>query len=129
MTIYKYNLDEDYTVIKGKIRRFLKVQRQGSHIVCWAEIDENLEEIEVRIVAIGTGWPMEDFLSEWEYIGTEIDVEGYVWHYYSDMVPNLRISQNCRGQRRKLSLIEDDTEIVKEDILKWIIEYMNKNGG
>jgi hypothetical protein len=34
------------------------------------------------------------------------------------MVPNLRISQNWRGQRRKLSLLEDDT-----DILKWIAEY------
>lgn len=98
VTIYKYNLDENYTIIKGKIRRFLKVQRQGNHIVCWAEIDESLEEIEVRIVAIGTGWPMKDFLGNWEYIGTEIDVEGYVWHYYSDMVPNLRISQKIIRQ-------------------------------
>lgn len=121
MIIYKYNLDEDYTVIKGRIRRFLKVQRQGSHIVCWAEVDENLEEIEVRIVGVGTGWPMEDFLENWEYIGTEIDVEGYVWHYYSDMVPNLRFSQNCR----ELSLMEDDSEI-KEDIVKWMMEYVNK---
>ena len=127
MIIYKYNLDEDYTVVKGKIRRFLKVQRQGPHIVCWAEIDDSLDEIEVKIVAIGTGWPMEDFLENWEYIGTEIDIEGYVWHYYSDMVPNLRISRKPRGQRRKLSLLEDDSETLKEDILKWITEHMNNN--
>lgn len=80
-----------------------------------------MEEIEVRIVGVGTGWPMEDFLENWEYIGTEIDVEGYVWHYYSDMVPNLRFSQNCR----ELSLMEDDSEI-KEDIVKWMMEYVNK---
>lgn len=86
-TIYKYKLgyDGEIVKIKGKIRKILNVAFQpGEGIVCWCEIDDRCDEIEISVIAIGTGWkdlPKEiDYM---DYIGTAQDGLGYVWHYYA----------------------------------------------
>ena len=87
MTIYKYNLgvNGEIVKIKGKIRKILNVAFQpGEGVVCWCEIDDRCDEVEISIIAIGTGWrdlPKEiDYM---DYIGTAQDGLGYVWHYYA----------------------------------------------
>lgn len=86
-TIYKYNLgyDGETVKIKGRIRKILNVAFQpGEGIVCWCEIDDRYNEVEIDVIAIGTGW--EDLPKEidyMDYIGTAQDGLGYVWHYYA----------------------------------------------
>ena len=86
-TIYKYKLgyDGEIVKIKGHIRKILNVAFQpGEGVVCWCEIDDRCDEVEISIIAIGTGWrdlPKEiDYM---DYIGTAQDGLGYVWHYYA----------------------------------------------
>ena len=86
-TIYKSKLgyDGETVKIKGHIRKILNVAFQsGEGVVCWCEIDDRCDEVEISIIAIGTGWrdlPKEiDYM---DYIGTAQDGLGYVWHYYA----------------------------------------------
>ena len=85
-TIYKYKLgyDGEIVKIKGHIRKILNVAFQpGEGVVCWCEIDDRCDEVEISIIAIGTGWrdlPKE--IDCMDYIGTAQDGLGYVWHYY-----------------------------------------------
>ena len=91
-TIYKYKLgyDGETVKIKGHIRKILNVAFQpGEGVVCWCEIDDRCDEVEISIIAIGTGWrnlPKEiDYM---DYIGTAQDGLGYVWHYYATPFTN-----------------------------------------
>ena len=92
MTIYKYNLgvNGESATIKGKIRKILKVGFQpGEGVVCWCEIDDRCDEVEISVIAIGTGWrnlPKE--IDCMDYIGTAQDGLGYVWHYYATPFTN-----------------------------------------
>ena len=86
-TIYKQKLGYggEIVKIKGHIRKILDVAFQpGEGVVCWCEIDDRCDEVEISIIAIGTGWrdlPKEiDYMN---YIGTAQDGLGYVWHYYA----------------------------------------------
>ena len=55
--IYKYELglDGEITTIKGKIKRILTAQFQPGFGPCvWYEVDDELKDIEVKIISIGT---------------------------------------------------------------------------
>lgn len=50
----------------------------------WMEIDEeNYDESEINITAIGTGWDYDDD-NAGVYVDSVIDRSGYVWHYFVD---------------------------------------------
>lgn len=83
--IYKYKLGMDGEIvdIKAPIVKFLNVKFQpGEGIVIWAEVDDAYDEVETQIIAIGTGWDIPEQIAHWNYLGTELDGYGYVWHYY-----------------------------------------------
>lgn len=84
--IYKNELGTDgaITTIKGKIKKILTAQFQpGAGPCVWYEIDDDVKEIEVNIIAIGTGWDLPKEIKFWDYIGTVQDGFGFVWHYYA----------------------------------------------
>ena len=88
--IYKDRLDIEGNVItiKGRIRKILTVQLQNGWPHVWYEVSDKewVRDREIKIVAIGTGWEISDESAYWNYIGTVQDVDGYVWHYYSNDV-------------------------------------------
>lgn len=84
--IYKYRLgvDGEVVTIKGHFVKFLDIKYQpGYGVAIWAEVDkETRAELEMKIIAIGTGWQLPKELDLWDYMGTAIDGDGFVWHYY-----------------------------------------------
>ena len=95
--IYKntLGLDGEITTIKGKIKRILTTQFQpGSGPCVWYEIDDSLKEIEINIIAIGTGWELPENIRYWDYIGTVQDGMGFVWHYYCTHFHNIDINKD-----------------------------------
>lgn len=85
MVIKKERLGVDgiSIIIEDDIRRILSTQYQkGVGPVCWYESGDS-EKKKVKIVAIGTGWDMDDMLDDAKYIGTVQDIMGFVWHYYA----------------------------------------------
>ena len=94
--IYKstLGLDGEITTINGKIRKILTAQFQpGSGPCVWYEVDDDLKDIEVKIVAIGTGWDLPKEIRFWDYIGTVQDGMGFVWHYYTSPFNNMNIEK------------------------------------
>lgn len=84
-TIYKYSLgiEGQITEIKDWIIEILSIQTQDGWPTLWAIVDTEKEEEEpVQIYCCGTGWPLPD--KHGRYIGTAIDNNGYVWHYFMD---------------------------------------------
>lgn len=83
--IYKYELgvDGDCIAIKNNFSRIVKVMAQNGWPYIWMEIDEeNYDESEINITAIGTGWDYDD--NAGVYVDSVIDRSGYVWHYFVD---------------------------------------------
>lgn len=83
--IYKYGLgvDGDCIAIKNNFSRIIKVMAQNGWPYIWMEIDEeNYDESEINITAIGTGWNYDD--NAGVYVDSVIDRSGYVWHYFVD---------------------------------------------
>ncbi len=90
--IYKDELgvDGQITTIKGKIKKILTAQFQpGAGPCVWYEVDDDLKDIEVKIIAIGTGWELPKEIKFWDYIGTVQDGFGFVWHYYATPFSNI----------------------------------------
>lgn len=95
--IYKNKLgfNGDITIIKGKIKKILTAQFQpGSGPCIWYEVDDDLKEIEVKIIAIGTGWDLPDNIKYWDYIGTVQDGFDFVWHYYATPFNNTNFEKD-----------------------------------
>ena len=84
----RLGIDGNTATIKGKIKKILCVQMQDGWPYVWYEVSdkEYVKEKEIKIVSVGTGLDIVDEISWWNYIGTVQDVDGYVWHYYSDDV-------------------------------------------
>lgn len=83
--IYKYELgvDGDVITIKNCFSRIIKIMMQNGWPHIWMEIDEeNYDESEINITAIGTGWDYDD--NAGVYVDSVIDRSGYVWHYFVD---------------------------------------------
>ena len=60
---------------------FLHVGLQNANAFLWFDVDPaNTETREYEFTCVGTGWAFED--SNHMPIGTIIDKEEYVWHYY-----------------------------------------------
>lgn len=87
--IYKDRLGIEGSVvtIKGRIKKILTVQLQNGWPHVWYEVSDKewVKDKEIKIIAIGTGWEISDESAYWHYIGTVQDVDGYVWHYYSNV--------------------------------------------
>ena len=94
--IYKYELglDGEVTKIKGKIRKILTVQLQNGWPHVWYEVDDDLKDIEIKIIAIGTGWELPKEIKFWNYIGTVQDGMGFVWHYYATPFNNTNVEKD-----------------------------------
>ena len=95
--IYKSTLkfDGEITTIKGKIKRILTTQFQpGSGPCVWYEVDDDLKDIEVKIIAIGTSQELPREIKFWDYIGTVQDGIGFVWHYYAAPFNNVNIDKD-----------------------------------
>lgn len=89
--IYKYELpvDGDIITIKQCIIKILSIQEQNGIPVMWAIIDPDNEIVEpLKIIAIGTGWELPTGLED--YLGTAQDEYGFVWHYFTIKLEELR---------------------------------------
>lgn len=89
--IYKYELPVDGGIITIKqcIIKILSVQEQNGKPTMWAIVDPDIEATEpTEIVAIGTGWELPTGLDE--YLGTAQDGYGFVWHYFSLKLKELK---------------------------------------
>ena len=55
----------------------------------WAIVDPDDEVVEpLKIIAIGTGWELPTGLED--YLGTAQDEYGFVWHYFTIKLEDLR---------------------------------------
>lgn len=84
--IYKYKLgiDGNEVTIKGQFSRIVKIMMQFNWPTIWMEVDDDYDEVEVKISCIGTNWPYTPELGT--YVDSVIDTEDYVWHYFTDTV-------------------------------------------
>jgi hypothetical protein len=57
----------------------VRAQDNWPHV--WAIVETDVVE-PVEIIAWGTGWDVPQELMECNYLGTESDCYGYVWHYF-----------------------------------------------
>lgn len=92
--IYKnvLGLDEEISTINGKIKKILTVQFQPGIGPCvWYEVDDELKDIEVKIIAVGAGWELPREIKFWNYIGTAQDDKNFIWHYYATPFNNTNI--------------------------------------
>ena len=89
--IYKYELPVNGGIITIKqcIIKILSIQEQNGIPMMWAIVDPDNEKIEpLEIVAIGTGWELPTGLDD--YLGTAQDEYGFVWHYFSLKLKELK---------------------------------------
>ena len=86
--IYKDRLgiEGNIVTIKGRIKKILTVQLQNGWPHVWYEVSDKewVKDREIKIIAIGTGWEIPDEIAYWSYVDSVQDVDGHVWHYYSD---------------------------------------------
>ena len=89
--IYKYELPVDGGIIAIKqcIIKILNIQEQNGMPVMWAIVDPDDEVVEpLKIIAIGTDWELPTGLED--YLGTAQDEYGFVWHYFTIKLEDLR---------------------------------------
>ena len=89
--IYKYELPVDGGIITIKqcIIKILSIQEQNGKPMMWAIVDPDNEVIDpMEITAIGTGWTLPTGLDE--YLGTAQDGYGFVWHYFTVKLEELK---------------------------------------
>ena len=89
--IYKYELPVDGGIITIKqcIIKILSIQEQNGIPMMWAIVDPDNEVVEpLEITAIGTGWELPTGLED--YLGTAQDEYGFVWHYFSLKLKELK---------------------------------------
>lgn len=81
--------------IKCRRRRFLDIQLQGDNsLVCWVETNDDLREVEIKLIGVGTGWSLDsDVMANTFYIKTVQDADGYVWHFYEIFESNFDDSE------------------------------------
>ena len=82
--ILKYTLPRDGhgVALKLNVRQWLDVRAQDGVPCIWAIVDDEGPQSEYEIIAWGTGWEFPDELDSWTYMGTAIDGDNYVWHYF-----------------------------------------------
>ena len=81
----RLGINGEVATIKGQIKRILTVMSQEGWPTVWYEVSDEGPRKQIEIVAVGTGWPVDnETLEGMEYIGSVIDGGGYVWHYYAN---------------------------------------------
>lgn len=82
--IFKYKLPRDGEVmtITANVYKWLEIHEQNGWPHIWAIVDDEGQERTYEIVAWGTGWEWPEELGWTSYLGTCIDMAGYVWHYF-----------------------------------------------
>ena len=114
--IYKYVLgfNSNAVTIKGHFSRIIKVMMQNGWPHIWREIDEeNYDESEINITAVGTGWDYNDDAGV--YIDSVIDRSGYVWHYFVDNPMFLR-KQEKEYLEYVNNLVNVNSKILTEEL-------------
>ena len=89
--IYKYELPVDGGIITIKqwMIKILSIQEQNGKPMMLAIVDPDNEAVDpMEITAIGTGWTLPTGLDE--YLGTAQDGYGFVWHYFSLKLKELK---------------------------------------
>lgn len=89
--IYKYKLPVNGGIITidDCIVEILDLQAQDGIPTMWAVVHDDSKMVNpIEIVAIGTGWTVPTGVDK--YLGTVQDGLGYVWHYFSIEVEELR---------------------------------------
>lgn len=85
ITIYKYpieNMINEFELPVGA--RIIKADYDPMGVMClWAAVDTNVETESVKILKIGTGWPLDEYLQKYEmaFIDT-VKEDIYVWHIF-----------------------------------------------
>ncbi len=84
--IFKYQLprDGETITITACVVKWLDIKTQDGWPHIWAIIDDEGNPKDHVIAAWGTGWPFPDNMTTHRYMGTAIDVLGYVWHYFME---------------------------------------------
>lgn len=82
--ILKYRLPRDGEVVRinANVWKWLEIHEQNGWPHIWAIVDDEGQEREYEIVAWGTGWDWPEEMNYISYLGTAMDFEGYVWHYF-----------------------------------------------
>ena len=110
-SIFKYKLPSDGCIItiQEKVIKWLDVRSQGNWPHIWAIVETDIVE-PVEIIAWGTGWDVSQELMEWNYLGTESDYYGYVWHYFYKKVETDNEKTYINNE------IDDNSTIVNLDL-------------
>lgn len=85
ITIYKYpiaNMVNEFELPIGA--QIIKADYDPMGVMCiWAAVDTNAETETTKILKIGTGWPLDEYLQKYEmtFIAT-VKEEMYMWHIF-----------------------------------------------
>ena len=84
--IFKYTLprDGETITITACVVKWLDIKTQDGWPHIWAIVDDEGNPRDHVIAAWGTGWPFPENMATHRYMGTAIDVLGYVWHYFME---------------------------------------------
>ena len=87
--IWKYPLTTNGVVkrITGKLSKILTIDVQNEQPYCWILIDDDVQEISIDLVGIGTGWEIPEEVENMGFVGT-LQTGEYVWHYFWKLVDN-----------------------------------------
>lgn len=87
-SIYKYQIDKIHVKeITLHLEQVLTVQLQYGIPCLWAIINEDKPEKKIAVWTIGTGWDISQITERnLIYISTVQDREGYVWHYFYEVI-------------------------------------------
>ncbi len=79
---YKLPRDGETITINAHVIKWLDIKNQNGWPHIWAVVDDTKCPSDYEFIAWGTGWEYPDELSHCQYMGTAIDFNGYVWHYF-----------------------------------------------
>lgn len=86
--IFKYKLprDGETVTISAHVIQWLEIKTQGGWPYIWAIVDDEGYPYDYEFIAWGTGWEVPEELNHCRYMGTAIDMAGFVWHYFMQQV-------------------------------------------
>lgn len=81
--ILKYPLKvTDYQLLEElQVTKILCAQVQDGTICFWAEVDSDIDSVNIEVIIVGTGQPMSEMVN-YKYLDT-VQLNGFVWHIYT----------------------------------------------
>lgn len=79
--IYKYPLHEGINQLEIPYRKVLGVIYQGFSPILYAIVDTEMENRNLQVAVIGTGWELEENIIGSNYIGS-VTNGVFVWHIF-----------------------------------------------